>query len=1299
MAITDPHHWFLGPEQTPRRPHFTTGNAGAAFIDGMDYMADLRTAISACTGSLLISGWRVSGEQLLNPRLERGEIVGDSFVDAVKAAAARGCSVKALLFNVPGTQMPGPFRIWHAKDNFEFAKAVRAAGGEAILDSRLALVPASAHHQKFIVSTSRTDDRHVAYVGGIDICLDRWDRAAHDAAPERQADHMDIGAIETHTASQPGWHDVQVRVQGPVVEQIWQSFRDRWNDQRPANHDPLLGDFRGGKPMADAPHAAGQLGTLAVQVNQTLPAGMFPQHGGPGETTVAKAHERAIDLAAHYIYVEDQYVWPCSLVERLEAALRRGVHVIMVVARDYDAPGLAIIAKRLRLQVAERLQRVGGDRFHMFHVERSDGKQIYVHSKVIIVDDCYASIGSANFNARSLTNDTELQLGIVDTDLITVPIAATPQTVCRFAHELRCRLWAEHLECSTQAVADPIAAIRVMWSRAPIAPSKRAHRHIVKPGLMIIDPIAEYVTTLITTKLAAVPFVLLPPGIDERSVVKLAVDAFLRGPQAALLLKFLEEMLNPDVAPITGALPSMLSFFHKPTGRDRPAPTSAEANEQQLVSEQILQKLRKGQMPQMVDWFDPVLLVRIGIRDIISGTIGQYADQRLMQAASDAVRSESELVARYDYSNPADPDPKKRVATDRDGAVWIDYVADLGDGFEATYAVAHLMAQDELEVRGVAADGGAAALPAGQILLMGGDQCYPQGTQQEYERRLIDPYTCAFTTDDPQRKLFAIPGNHDWYDGLSAFSSVFTSARDRISGGIGRQIGGWRCHQHRSYFALKLPHDWWIWGPDIQLEGNLDDPQRDYFDIVSDHTRPGDKIIICLAEPSWHHQDYDNLHEISMLARKHGAKIYAVIAGDWHHYSRYANPELGVQFITCGGGGAFAHATHQLKRDLELQWVDVTQEDHRVAEADDPLSFNKMEARIVNAEDKVDFTLKDVSISAAGGDETPGESSKTAYDKPARRPLRWDEKAKARIKRYRYHAPRIYPSRAKSRLLGLKNLLLPLRNHHFALFVGCIYFLYAWVFEVSAPKLDTTALSIPKTTPTAAQAQEALTNIAKFFWQSISPSRVVSAVRGSPAFFFMLLGLWVGLIYYVDLGRGFLNTILKVVLGSVHFFAHLTALLVISLAALIPTLIVSAIVGGSFQFIGLTSESTLAKSIMEIVFMANYALMSILIGGFIGALIMGVYWTITSLLFNMHCGDAFSALMIRDYKHFLRMRFEPDRLTIYPIAIDKVPGRRGWRVPTTEERLASPSQIMPTRPLDPHLIEAPIVIEVSAVKG
>ncbi len=1151
MANVAPEYWFLESDRTPRQPHFTTGNQVAALVDGKGYMADLSHTLKVCDGSLLISGWRVTASQILDPVLQGGAPTGESFLDLVADAARRGCSVRALLFNVPGTRAPGPFRLWHAKDNYEFAKAVNTMGGEAILDSRLAKVPASAHHQKFIVATSKTGGSSVAYVGGIDVCLDRWDLAAHDGRPERQQDGLAIGELETHTASQPAWHDIQVRVEGPAVGQIWQAFRDRWNDPRPPNDDHRLAEFRGRTPITEGPPLVNALGSLAVQVNQTMPAGAFPQTGGPGEATIAEAHQAAIDRAEHYIYIEDQYVWPCALVERLELALARGVRVLMVVARDYDAPGLSVIAKRLRLQVAERLRRAGGDHFRMFHLERRDAKQIYVHSKVMIIDDCYVSVGSANFNARSLTNDTELQLGIVDQELVETEIDGEVQAVCRFAHDLRRELWAEHLELDAALLRDPIAAIETYWARAPIAPSLRAHPHDIMPGLMFIDPIAEFVTTLITERMVDIPLIELPPGVDERETVKLAVDTALRGPHAALLLKFLEELLNPDLAPALASLPEWLRSIPQRLFRHEAPAEPPKPSELDAIGEQILERLRRRQLPQMVDWIDPGLLVRIAIRDMISGTIGQYADQRLMQAASDVVASEAELAARYDYSDANAKEAHKRLSVDHEGAVWVDYVADLGDGFEATYAIAHLLAYDRLAVRQPHAANAMTELPAGEILVMGGDQAYPQATTKEYEDRLVTPYNLALTTQTPKRKLFAIPGNHDWYDGLNAFSSLFTSARDRISGGIGRKIGGWRSYQHRSYFAIKLPHNWWIWGPDIQLGGTLDDPQRDYFDIISDHTQPGDKVIICLAEPSWHHDNYDNLHEISMLARKNGAKVCAVIAGDWHHYSRYTSNDLGVQFITCGGGGAFAHATHQLKGRLDLHWVEVADADHRIADPQDPLEFNRMEQRIVKPSDQVDFTMRDYELSAASG-------------RAASKGAGWRGRAKAerggelvrRLVSYRYHAPRIYPSKMTSRLLSLKNLFLPFRNRKFAVFVGLIYFIYAWAFEVAAPDVD-----VKKWTAEGAQATAggAVKVINGLLFETISPARVLAAIKNSPLFFFMLLGLWVGLIQYVELGAGLMRAVGRFILGTLHFISHLTALLIVSLLAFAPSALFAAL--------------------------------------------------------------------------------------------------------------------------------------------
>src|SRR5437016_1084882 len=80
--------------------------------------------------------------------------------------------------------------------------------------------------------------------------------------------------------------------------------------------------------------------------------------------------------------------------------------------------------------------------------------------------------------------------------------------------------------------------------------------------------------------------------------------------------------------------------------------------------------------------------------------------------------------------------------------------------------------------------------------------------------------------------LYAVPGNHDWYDGLSAFLNLFcwrqidgpwSTARS------GHMIGGWHTKQLRSYFALALPHNWWLWGIDIQLTNYIDQQQIDFF--------------------------------------------------------------------------------------------------------------------------------------------------------------------------------------------------------------------------------------------------------------------------------------------------------------------------------------------------------------------------------------------------------------------------------------------------------------------------------------
>ena len=102
--------------------------------------------------------------------------------------------------------------------------------------------------------------------------------------------------------------------------------------------------------------------------------------------------------------------------------------------------------------------------------------------------------------------------------------------------------------------------------------------------------------------------------------------------------------------------------------------------------------VRRGALPDMVRWYSPTLLAQIAVRTAISSTFGQYADQRLLQAVTDSA-SEAGLRVRYDFSDQQTPDPAHRLPTDSQGGIWVDYAADVGDGFLATYATAYHLAQ------------------------------------------------------------------------------------------------------------------------------------------------------------------------------------------------------------------------------------------------------------------------------------------------------------------------------------------------------------------------------------------------------------------------------------------------------------------------------------------------------------------------------------------------------------------------------------------------------------------------------
>jgi hypothetical protein len=745
-----------------------------------------------------------------------------------------------------------------------------------------------------------------------------------------------------------------------------------------------------------------------------------------------------------------------------------------------------------------------------------------------------------------------------------------------------------------------------------------------------------------------------------------------------------------------------------------------------------IEKLNSRELPGLVRWYEPRLLMRVGMRTIISSVFGQYADQRLIQAATD-VAPVDVIINRYNYADTRSDDPDRRVAMGENGAFWIDYIADIGDGFDQTYTTAYLLAQPQLEVEGTDEP-----LTAGSILIMGGDQCYPQATREEYKLRLQTPYDWAYNVPQAERKLFAIPGNHDWYDGLSAFDSLFCSARDRMSQQNGNKIGGWQCKQHRSYWAIELPYRWWIWGCDIQFSQYLDISQVNYFEAIASLMGPGDNLIICIAQPTWmiaEEQGFDedsNFFKITSIARRRGIKISAVIAGDWHHYNRYYAPGIDVHLFTSGGGGSFLHPTHTLRNEISITWPNP----QVAGSADLETKFQTEGA--VTAE-RHDLRLKNNT-------PPPADSSQDAPVRPLAAPTRRD----TRRRRAKERRAKVYPSKTTSFLLSLKGLLFPFTNYFFGIGIGFIYWMVTWQFYSVAGQHNISNGQIDAVTP-------------ETYWGLVAymPLYLLQGLLVSIALVAMLGGLWFLLCWYVDSAARprWKHYLVKLVVGTAHFAAHVFAMFALGLALVLfhneitPTIkhqidkvwqdrerqpeIVRDVITETLEPITrraieqrqIIEREDIArrmgrpmvyprdralpplepitqgaepseeggglpyKEIRQLIGFVLYPIEMILIGGFIGAFLWGLYWVLAGCLMRMHTEDAFAALRIGDYRNFLRMKFEPDRVTIYPIALDKTPKRSFWKAPRPD--VAPPPhnpQLVAKGPLALKLIEEPIVI-------
>jgi phosphatidylserine/phosphatidylglycerophosphate/cardiolipin synthase-like enzyme len=471
--MDDPERWLLSAEER-RNPHttvpaWTAGNLAEPLLHGRTYFDRLVDEVRSLNAGdhLFFTDWRGDPDEKLR---DGGPTVAELFTEAVK----RGVCVRGLVWRSHMDWL----RL-NKEANRALDEAIEDGGGEVILDQRIRRM--GSHHQKLVVLRHDEDPaRDVAFVGGIDLCYGRRDDAEHRGDPQPLPLAPEYGP-------RPPWHDVQLQIRGPAVGVLDTVFRERWNDPNSPDedhpiawlHDKLHHTRLHADPLPPQLPPPPECGPHLVQNLRTYPKIRPPYRFAPeGERSIARGYSKAIKQARRLIYLEDQYMWSADVARLFAEALTAhpDLHLVVIVPRVPDQEGVFAKWPQLvgRWQAIEMCRRAGEDRVHVFDVENHQGTPVYVHAKVCVVDDVWASVGSDNFNRRSWTHDSELSSAVLDTTRDPrepSDPAGTGDGARVFARDLRLALAREHLDLPADGsrdedVLDPARFIDTITARA-----------------------------------------------------------------------------------------------------------------------------------------------------------------------------------------------------------------------------------------------------------------------------------------------------------------------------------------------------------------------------------------------------------------------------------------------------------------------------------------------------------------------------------------------------------------------------------------------------------------------------------------------------------------------------------------------------------------------------------------------------------------------------------------------------------------------------------------------------------------
>ena len=396
----------------------------AVLVDGEEYFNAFAAAAERAERSILILAWDFNSRMALRVSPQGESLLLGEFLNSLARRRPR-LEVRVLIWDYPmifGTDREFP-PIYGLGWKPHRRVKVRYDNTHPV---------AACHHQKIAV----IDDR-VAFCGGIDLTVKRWDTREHRPADPRRTE-----AGQAY----PPFHDVMMMVDGEAALALGALARERWQlatgrtlppaaarkDPWPSDLTPLLNDVQIGISRSEPPRADRE----AVCEIESLYLDM-----------IARARD--------HIYIENQYFTSqrigAALAERLAA--EQGPEIIVVLRLLSHGWLEELTMQNLRQRLIEELRHADhGARLHVYypHIDGlEEGTCIDVHAKLMIVDDAWLRVGSANVCNRSMRFDSECDLTLE---------AGDRKDVAKGIRAVRDGLLAEHLGVEPEVVARKIDA-------------------------------------------------------------------------------------------------------------------------------------------------------------------------------------------------------------------------------------------------------------------------------------------------------------------------------------------------------------------------------------------------------------------------------------------------------------------------------------------------------------------------------------------------------------------------------------------------------------------------------------------------------------------------------------------------------------------------------------------------------------------------------------------------------------------------------------------------------------------------